>query len=509
MHIVLLHDESPGHPEGSLSVNSAPSHQKAFRYRSHWTSAIPRTRRRRIVRKMAELAPHEQQELLTRIHEKIVQLPNGCWHWKGTIHNRRGAVITFADAQHPVVKRLWEAEHGTPTGPLFSTCRDACCVRPDHRSYTRPIAALEERWKRLLSPLRPKGCLLFMGKSVGNDGYKAFYHEKKWHYAHVFAYWLALGEWPPKGLQVQHLCNHRDCVEESHLVLGTPKENSEYMVACGRAGRVSKIGERHANSHLTDVDVLNIRRLHANGMQRKVIAAEFGITPAYVNKIVSHTAWKHVGITYKQCVLWQAERACLCRACPYGEHTRQPRPASRLLENTQLPRNTDECYGWNGDIDAEGQATFEFDNHTFSAATVAYKAYFGEIPTGYSVWQTCGHGTCARPEHLELIPIRPEDNLGPIRKHYLFSEKEFGISLLEIEAIKVSIAKGIPIAQIANSYNKTEKAIEFIRDWQPAKFIDPTYKQCERWLYSGPCNCEACTPDRRALDAYRTVVTFV
>ena len=45
------------------------------------------------------------------------------------------------------------------------------------------------------------------------------------HYAHRLAYEIAVGE-IPDGLQIDHLCNVRDCVNPAHLEPVTTQENS-------------------------------------------------------------------------------------------------------------------------------------------------------------------------------------------------------------------------------------------------------------------------------------------
>ena len=162
------------------------------------------------------------------------------------------------------------------------------------------------------------------------------------------AYFLFTGE-DPGELQVQHTCNNPACVCPLHLVLGTHKSNSEYMIKCRRNYHVThpeKVarGERHGTkthpesvargdrhglrihpesratgsrngSHtkperrasggrngsakLNDDSVLEILILYRSGKYtQESLAQRFGIGQSRISDIVLGKRWSHVFLKF-------------------------------------------------------------------------------------------------------------------------------------------------------------------------------------------------------------------
>lgn len=94
----------------------------------------------------------------------------------------------------------------------------------------------------------------------------------------------------PEGMFGRHLDDDRLNNVLGNLAWGTRQDNLDD--AC-RNGKISQ-GQRHYNAKRTDEDVREIRRLAAEGVKHRVIAAKYGVSPHYIAKIACREIWKHV-----------------------------------------------------------------------------------------------------------------------------------------------------------------------------------------------------------------------
>jgi hypothetical protein len=69
----------------------------------------------------------------------------------------------------------------------------------------------------------PNGCIEW--DEEGRAGYGSFWHDKKNHLAHRW-HWQQVKGLIPFGLQLDHLCRNRRCVNLDHLEVVTSKENT-------------------------------------------------------------------------------------------------------------------------------------------------------------------------------------------------------------------------------------------------------------------------------------------
>lgn len=95
----------------------------------------------------------------------------------------------------------------------------------------------------------------------------------------------------PEGMLVCHNCPDGDnpqCVNPSHLFLGTMHDNMVDMVSKGRMNS--------GHTKLTDDSVREIRRIYAVGGQTMaVIAAAFGVHRVTARDAIRGKSWTHVG----------------------------------------------------------------------------------------------------------------------------------------------------------------------------------------------------------------------
>lgn len=90
------------------------------------------------------------------------------------------------------------------------------------RAYTRRYTPEERFWQKVVK--HPSGCWEWIG-ARNPSGYGHLGVDGKTVYAHRFAYILLIGP-IPAGLEIDHLCRVRACVNPGHLEPVTPKVNN-------------------------------------------------------------------------------------------------------------------------------------------------------------------------------------------------------------------------------------------------------------------------------------------
>ncbi len=153
----------------------------------------------------------------------------------------------------------------------------------DRREISNQVGALD-RFYRYYIPEPNSGCWLWLGTLCCGYGL-IMVDGTRWR-AHRYSWTLHNGP-IPDGLFVCHRCDIRECVNPSHLFLGTCDDNLKDMVRKGR----SCVGEKHGRAKLTVADVVSIR---ADGRYQKIIASEYGVHESTVGKIKRRVIWGHI-----------------------------------------------------------------------------------------------------------------------------------------------------------------------------------------------------------------------
>jgi hypothetical protein len=122
-------------------------------------------------------------------------------------------------------------------------------------------------------------------------GYGVTFLNGKHEQAHRASYKLFVGE-IPEGLQINHKCHNRACINPDHLYAGTQTENMEDMRRAGRGNKCK--GEDNPSSKLKNGEVSEIKVLIRNGVTSVEIAKKFDVSEGCINFIKTGKSWRHV-----------------------------------------------------------------------------------------------------------------------------------------------------------------------------------------------------------------------
>lgn len=154
-------------------------------------------------------------------------------------------------------------------------------------------ASLEVRFWRYVDKKQDNECWRWLGqrlsngygrislgaKSLGSDG------------AHRISWKLFNKTDIPDGMFVMHKCDNPSCVNPHHLSIGTPKENTQDMIAKGRKRVVSPKGEGNGKSLLNEEKV---RLIRSSTLSHAAIGRELGVSPNCVRGVRIGRTWTHI-----------------------------------------------------------------------------------------------------------------------------------------------------------------------------------------------------------------------
>ncbi len=153
---------------------------------------------------------------------------------------------------------------------------------------------------------KTEGCWEWKGYK-SKRGYGAFGHRNMVQRVHRFSYYLHFGI-IPLGKEVCHKCDNPGCVRPDHLFLGSHLDNMADMMRKGRwtppeihpsitHPECVVRGEEVHTAKLTEEQVIQIRKLHADGvMSKRAIARLYShiVSRVSVNAAISRKSWKHL-----------------------------------------------------------------------------------------------------------------------------------------------------------------------------------------------------------------------
>jgi hypothetical protein len=134
--------------------------------------------------------------------------------------------------------------------------------------------------------------------STNKDGYGQFWIGYTFVPAHRYAFAYKSKQAIPKGILVCHHCDNPKCCNPNHLFLGTIKDNMEDKIRKGRQGNPMNIiirrGSSHHNAHLSEMDVLEIRRLAKSGTKQIKLSKIYKVSTNQISLIVRGINWRHI-----------------------------------------------------------------------------------------------------------------------------------------------------------------------------------------------------------------------
>lgn len=173
------------------------------------------------------------------------------------------------------------------------------------------MKTIEKRFWEKVDKRSTNECWEWKAHTVRGYGVFALTHFKSVR-ANRFSYELEYGK-IPNGMLVCHTCDNPKCVNPKHLFLGTHQDNMTDKVNKGRQAKGDKHGaklhperfqflhakgapqgSKNTRTHLTENNVIEIKKLLKTNISMAAIGKKFGVTRFVIWKIKVGLAWSHI-----------------------------------------------------------------------------------------------------------------------------------------------------------------------------------------------------------------------
>jgi hypothetical protein len=116
---------------------------------------------------------------------------------------------------------------------------------------------------------------------------------KKSNFAHrVCAVLEGLLDSLDNPLHVLHKCDNRKCCNPSHLFTGTNADNIADRVSKNRSKSKPQPGELNGMAKLSTVDIIDIRRIYAQGgISQSKLAKMYNTQQSNISRVVNNKRW--------------------------------------------------------------------------------------------------------------------------------------------------------------------------------------------------------------------------
>jgi hypothetical protein len=151
-------------------------------------------------------------------------------------------------------------------------------------------APLEERFWRFVQ--KSDGCWIWTGNKSGPGYGRIAIGPKKLGYvqAHRLSWEMHNNQQIQDGMVVMHKCDNPSCVNPSHLMVGSYKENTQDMIAKGRKRTIAPVGEENGKAVLT---IEQAREVKQSSLSMAALARKFGVSSNCIRGVRIGRTWKH------------------------------------------------------------------------------------------------------------------------------------------------------------------------------------------------------------------------